>query len=167
MYSVGDAVFHPTNGAGVITRVERMPAIQSDLRFYKIRMSDRNETVLRVPVSKADDLGLRPALPPEEVSQVLGILAATPGPLPEPNKDRYKECQDRLATAETRTLAELIRDLAWRQIVADRLNAPALRIYSQAKRLLAGELAVSQGTTIQSAEEQIQTALQQRPTPAL
>ena len=163
MYSVGDAVFHPTNGAGVITKVERMPAIQSDLRFYKILMTDRNETVLRVPVTKADDLGLRPALPPAEVVQVLSILSGTPENLPEPNKDRYRACQERLDSAETEALAALVRDLAWRQIVADRLNAPAQRIFSQAKKLLAGELAVSQGTSVQAAEEQIQEALQRRP----
>jgi len=159
MYSVGDAVFHPTGGAGIITKLERMPAIKKGLRFYRIRMLEKNNTVLRIPVSKAEELGLRPALAQEEVGQILDILSAQPEELPQAHTARYKECQVRLDTGDTRTTAALIRDLSWRQIVAGKLNAPGQRIFKRAKKLLAGELAVTQETDVQAAEEQIRDAL--------
>ncbi len=159
MYNIGDAVFHPTGGAGIITKLERMPAIKEGLRFYRIRMLERNNTVLRVPVTKAEELGLRPALAEGEVGQILDILSAQPAELPQAHTARYKECQARLATGDTRTLAALIRDLSWQQIVASKLNAPGQRIFKRAKRLLAGELAVTQETDVQAAEEQIRDAL--------
>jgi CarD family transcriptional regulator, regulator of rRNA transcription len=165
MYSVGDAVFHPTNGAGIITKVERMPAILKELKFYQIRMLGKNDTVLRVPVTKADELGLRPALSEEEVGQILDILSGQPEELPELHKARYKECQDRLDTGDTRIIAALVRDLAWRRVVADKLNAPGHRIFKSAIWLLAGELAVSQDTTVQAGEEQIHDALKRATQP--
>lgn len=159
MYSVGDAVFHPTGGAGIITKLERMPAIKKGLRFYRIRMLQRNNTVLRIPVSKAEELGLRPALAQGEVGQILDILSAQPEELPQAHTARYKECQARLDTGNTRTIAALIRDLSWQQIAAGKLNAPGQRIFKSAQRLLAGELAVTQETGVQAAEEQIRDAL--------
>lgn len=159
MYNIGDAVFHPTGGAGIITKLERMPAIEKGLRFYRIRMLQKNNTVLRVPVSRAEELGLRPALAQEEVGQVLDILSSQPEELPQAHTVRYKECQARLDTGETRSLAALVRDLSWQQIVAGKLNAPGQRIFKRAKRLLAGELAVTQETDVQAAEEQIRDAL--------
>ncbi|MCJ7551132.1 MAG: hypothetical protein MUQ30_15770 [Anaerolineae bacterium] len=159
MYNVGDAVFHPTGGAGIITKLERMPMIKKGFRFYRIRMLQRNHTVLRVPVSKAEELGLRPALAQEEVGPILDILSAQPEELPQAHTVRYKECQARLDTGNTRTLAALVRDLTWQQIVAGKLNAPGQRIFKRAMRLLAGELAVTQTIDVLAAEEQIRDAL--------
>ena len=62
-------------------------------------------------------------------------------------------------TGDTRIIAALVRDLCWRQIVAGKLNAPGQRILKRAKRLLSGELAVTQETDVQDAEEQIRDAL--------
>ena len=159
MYNIGDAVFHPTSGAGIITKLERMPEIKKGSRFYRIRMLQKNNTVLRIPVSRAEELGLRPALAQEEVGQILGILSAQAEELPQAHTQRYKECQARLDTGDTRAIAALIRDLSWQQIVAGKLNAPGQRIFKRAKRLLSGELAVTQETDVQDAEEQIRDAL--------
>lgn len=161
MYNIGDAVFHPTNGAGVILELERMPALNLGVRFYRIQMLGNNDTVIRVPVSKADALGLRPALSEDKVERVLDVLSSKPQELAESHTTRYKECQARLDTGETEAIAALIRDLNWRQIVATKLNAPAHRMFKSAMRLLAGELAISQDASIQAAEEQIRNALKQ------
>jgi len=83
MYNIGDAVFHPTSGAGIITKLERMPEIKKGSRFYRIRMLQKNNTVLRIPVSRAEELGLRPALAQEEVGQILDILSAQAEELPQ------------------------------------------------------------------------------------
>lgn len=162
MYNVGDAVFHPTSGAGVITKLESIPALKQGSKFYQIRMLGQNDTVLRIPVTKADELGLRPAISEEEVSQIIEILLAQPEQLPQEHKTRYRECQEKLDTADTRVIAALIRDLAWQQVVAEKLNAPGRRIFKRAMQLLAGELAVTQETSVQAAKDQIRDALRQQ-----
>jgi RNA polymerase-interacting CarD/CdnL/TRCF family regulator len=67
-----------------------------------------------------------------------------------------------LDTGNTEKIAEVLRDLTWRRIQEEKLNVPGRRIFNRGMKLLTGELAVSQGITLQSAEEQINTALQEQ-----
>lgn len=159
MFDVGDAVYHPTNGAGVIANLQSMPTLRKGQRFYKIRMLGKGKTVLMVPVSKAEELGLRRAVSKEMVREVLEVLAADPTDLPKKHKRRYKVCQDKLDTADTIQIAEVVRDLTWRRLKNDKLNVPGRRIYKKALKLLVGELAVAQDVSLQDAEEQINEAL--------
>lgn len=160
MFNIGDAVYHPANGAGIIANLERFPALAQDQRYYKIRILDSAETVLMVPVLKAENLGLRPAISDEGVQEVLNILASPPDQLPAAHKRRYKLCLDKLDTADITAIAEVIRDLTWRQIEHDHLNVPGRRIYKKALKLLTGELAVAQGVSLETAESQINEALE-------
>ncbi|MGC9521313.1 MAG: CarD family transcriptional regulator [Anaerolineae bacterium] len=159
MFDVGDAVYHPTNGAGVIANLQRLPALKKDQRFYKIRMLGKTRTVLMVPVKKAEELGLRYAVSKDKVQEVLDLLSSEPEELPKQHKRRYKVCNDKLDTADIMQIAEVVRDLTWRRIENEKLNVPGRRIFKKAMELLTGELAVAQGLNLQAAEEQINEAL--------
>jgi CarD family transcriptional regulator len=159
MFDVGDAVYHPTNGAGVIASLQTMPTLRKGQKFYKIRMLGNGRTVLMVPVKKAKELGLRKAVTKQEIAQVLDTLSAQPTDLPNRHKRRYKVCQDKLDTADTLQIAEVVRDLTWRRIQAEKLNVPGQRIFKKAMKLLVGELAVAQGISLQEAEEQVNETL--------
>ena len=159
MFDIGDAVYHPTNGAGVIARLQTMPTLKKGQQFYRIRMLGRGRTVLMVPVKKAEELGLRKAVAREEIDHVLHILSGDPTELPKKHKRRYKVCQDKLDTADTIQIAEVVRDLAWRRHKHEKLNVPGRRIYKKAMNLLVGELAVAQDVSLQDAEEQVTEAL--------
>jgi CarD family transcriptional regulator len=161
MFEVGDFVYHPTNGAGVVANLQKMPTLRKGQRFYKIEMLGKTKTVLMVPVRKAEEIGLRRAVSESEVNDVLGILAAEPENLPKKHKRRYKVCQDKLDTGDTIKIAEVVRDLTWRRIQEDKLNVPGRRIFKKGMQLLAGELAVVQGLELAEAEEQINDVLKQ------
>ena len=159
MFNVGDAVYHPTNGAGVIANLQRLPALSEDQRYYKINMLDSSDTVLMVPVREAENLGLRHAVSSDGVREVLRVLSSPPAPLPAAHKERYKLCQDKLSTANAVEIAEVVRDLANRQVANERLNVPGSRIYKKGLELLTGELAVAQGLSLEAAGPQIHAAL--------
>jgi CarD family transcriptional regulator len=159
MFDVGDEVYHPTNGAGVIANLQKMPALKKGQRFYKIEMLDKTNTVLMVPVKKAEEIGLRPAISKSKVNEILDLLSSTPESLPKKHKRRYKVCQDKLDTGNITQIAEVVRDMAWRRLENDKLNVPGRRIYKKALKLLIGELAVVQGVELLEAEEQVNEAL--------
>ena len=161
MFDIGDAVYHPTNGAGVVSKLQKMPTLRKGQKFYKIKMLDKTNTVLMIPVRKAEEIGLRRAVTESQVDEVLDILASEPEELPQKHKSRYKVCQDKLDTGDARQIAEVVRDLTWRRIQEDRLNVPGRRIFKKAMRLLTGELAVVQGLELAEAEEQINEVLKQ------
>jgi CarD family transcriptional regulator len=159
MFDVGDEVYHPTNGAGVIANLQKMPTLKKGQRFYKIHMLDKTKTVLMIPVKKAAEIGLRPAISKSKVSDILALLASPPEILPKKHKRRYKVCQDKLDTGNITLIAEVVRDLAWRRLENDKLNVPGRRIYKKALQLLIGELAIVQGLELLAAEEQVNEAL--------
>jgi CarD family transcriptional regulator len=165
MFEVGDAVYHPTNGAGIIAKLHRMPALKKGQRFYRIRMLDGAKTVLSIPVRKAGELGLRAAADRDQAEEILKILASQPVALPDQHKQRYRACEEKLDAAEMLQTAEVVRDLAWRQAQHDRLNVPGRRIYKRAMKLLAGELAIAQGISFSEAEEQIRVVLKAQTMP--
>ncbi len=159
MFDVGDAVYHPANGAGVIASLQRLPMLRKGQRFYRIRMVDGTNTVVMIPVKKADDIGLRPAISSRDAERVLQVLSEDPEELPDDHKRRYQVCGQKLAQADTIQTAEVVRDLTWRQIQKDHLNAPGQRILKQALRLLTSELAVAQGIALSEAQDQVNTVL--------
>jgi CarD family transcriptional regulator len=160
MFAIGDAVYHPTNGAGVIDNLQRLPALSKDQKYYRICMLDGTATIMMIPVGEAEALGLRRVISPEAVEDVLAVLSSPPAALPTDHKQRHKVCQDRLDASATLEIAEVVRDLAWRQSGLDKLSVPDMRTFKKAMMLLTGELAIAQGLSLQAAEEQIQKTLE-------
>jgi CarD family transcriptional regulator len=155
MFAVGDAVYHPMNGAGVVDDLQSLPALSKDSKYYRICMLDGTATIMMIPVEQAEALGLRHVISQEGVLDALTILASTATPLPSDHKLRHKVCQDRLDAAATLEIAMVVRDLASRQSGTDRLSVPDLRIFKKALMLLTGELAIAQGLSLEEAAEQI------------
>ncbi len=160
MFAIGDAVYHPSNGAGVVDNLQRFPALSKDQKYYRISMLDDTATIMMIPVEEAESLGLRRVIAEEAVHDVLAVLASPPMTLPTDHKQRYKLCQDRLDAAATLEIAEVVRDLAWRQSGLDKLSVPDMRVYKKALTLLSGELAIAQGLDLQAAEELIQRTIE-------
>jgi CarD family transcriptional regulator len=159
MFAIGDGVYHPTNGAGVVDNLQRLPALSKDSRYYRICMLDGTATIMMIPVEEAEVLGLRRVASLEGVQEAMAVLASPPTTLPTDHKLRHKVCQDRLDAAATLEIAEVVRDLAWRQSGIDRLSVPDMRTFKKAMMLLSGELAIAQGVSLDAAEEQIQRIL--------
>jgi len=170
MFEIGDAVVHPAKGAGIVTGVRRMPGLRKQLQCYKIKMIDeRTKTVLMIPVEKAGDAGLRPAISKAGLGDVWETLTAVPQELPMEHKVRYKLLKEKLQTGIVTQVAEVIRDLEWRRINVDKkkLNMPGQRIYDTAMRLLSGELAISQEISVQTAKVQVEDILEKSLEPAV
>jgi len=156
MFKVNDPVVHPGKGAGVVLDIKRMPRLKGNQRYYKIKIVGRDEkTTLMVPLKKAEEIGLRPAIPEANLGQVWEILSGQPLGLPAQHKKRYQLLKDKLSTGEVGRAAEVVRDLEWRRLQIRRLNVPGERIYKKAMRFLVGELAVSQGVEVQTVEEKV------------
>ncbi len=160
MFKVGDAVFHPGKGAGIVTEIRRMPALNQKSRYYKIKLVDRRiKTMLMVPIKRADKVGLRPVIDETNLEEVWETLSSEPQELPDAHKKRYKLTRDKLRMGDVTQAAEVVRDFTWRRIQVDKLNAPGQRIYKKALRMLTSEVAASQEIAMQRATEQIERRL--------
>jgi CarD family transcriptional regulator len=160
-FTAGDAIVHPTRGAGIVERiVERTWHGNAEL-YYRIRLLGQSGTMLMIPASAAEKLGLRGAISQSNMEQLWRVLLAAPMSLPSKHRDRAQLLQDKLGTGDVFQVAEMVRDIAWRQWKT-RLGITAKRLYEEGIRLLAGEIAATQDIEFADAETQLRARLRER-----
>ncbi len=164
-FKVGDAIIHPIRGAGIVERVEERQWRGKNDLYYRIKLMNHQSTNLMVPINVAEDIGLRRAIPASKLNQVWHVLGDDPIRLPNDHKARYKLLKEKLHTGDVFQVAEVVRDMAWRQQREGRLNTVGKRIYERSIKLLAGEIAATQGTDMVNAEARVRDRVKKYLTP--
>jgi len=159
-FTTGDAIVHPIRGAGVVEHiVERRWHGNAEL-YYRIRLLGQSGTMLMVPTSVAEKLGLRCAISRSDMKQLWRILLAAPGNLPDKYKELRQFLQGKLGTGDIFQVAEAVRDIAWRQRETH-LSATIKQLYEEGIRLLVGEIAAAWGIEFVDAETQVRARLRE------
>jgi len=159
-FTTGDAIVHPIRGAGVVEHiVERMWHGNAEL-YYRIRLLGQSGTMLMVPTSVAEKLGMRCAISRSKIEPLWSVLLAAPGNLPDEYKELRQFLQGKLGTGDIFQVAEAVRDMAWRQWKTH-LSATVKQLYDEGIRLLAGEIAATQGIEFVDAETRVRARLRE------
>ena len=128
--------------------------------YYRIRLLGQSGTILMIPTSVTEKLGIRRALSQSDIKRLWRILLATPRRLP----DRYKELryllQGKLGTGDIFQVAEAVRDMAWRQRETH-LSATIKQLYEEGIRLLVGEIAATRDIEFVDADTQFRARLRE------
>ncbi len=111
-FSVGDKVVHPHHGPGSIAGIERRELLDGPKRYYVIDIPGQRLTV-HIPVGRADQVGVRPAMSQSRLPRVLSKLRGKPHPLPDDYKERQEQIWAQLNTGRVMQLARVLRDLTW------------------------------------------------------
>lgn len=165
MFKVGDAIIHPVRGAGVVVRVEKRQWHGNSNLYYRIKLLGQPGTRLMIPVSAAETLGLRRVIPQSELKKVWRVLCAAPRTLPADHKERYKLLDDRLHAGDVFQVAEVVRDMNWRQQREGNLTTMGKQRYEEGMKILAGEIAAVQGIDLDDAEAQVRAKLRESLSP--
>jgi CarD family transcriptional regulator len=156
MFRIGDTVFHPNYGAGVVTEIKELAFLgNAKKRYYSIELLGQSETTIMVAVQNEDRIGLRSAIPASKLSQVWHILRTDPEALPNDHKERYAVLKDKLRSGDLFRIAEAVRDLTWRKEEKRHLTTEGKRLYERGIELLVGEVAGAQGSDFATAETQV------------
>jgi CarD family transcriptional regulator len=137
--------------------VARREITAGEKRYYVIEIPDQELTVF-VPVRRAEEAGLRPALSRNNLPQVLDLLRSEPQTLPEDYKERQALMLEELQTGRVMRLAQLVRDLTWhgKRLHLTKKDADYLR---QGQDLLAAEMALALDDDITKVNELISTTM--------
>ncbi len=95
------------------------------------------------------------------------MLRADPQVLPTDHEKRYELLKDRLRGGDVLQIAAALRDMAWREEQERRLTKQGKRLYDEGIMLLAGEVAIVQGSDLSTAEAQILETLRESVTPGI
>lgn len=159
MFHVGDKVVHPFHGAGTVIGIEEKNVQEEFHRYYVIELVNYSR-ILLIPVINAREIGLRQAIKRSLIPHVLDVLSAWPDTLSADHKRRQARVVEKLKTGDIIQVAEVIRNLAWRDY-AQKLTVRDTHLFKQAQEFMVSELALTEGIEPDEARGQIQTALQE------
>jgi CarD family transcriptional regulator len=141
-FRVGDRVVYPHHGAAVIEATEARPNTEGEkVEFFVLRMT-HGDLVLKVPVDKAEEIGMRYPISVEDVEDVFEVLGKKDVREPTNWSRRFKNHQEKLKSGDVYQVAEVVRNLALRD--ADKgLSAGEKSMFVKARQVLVSELAFS------------------------
>ncbi|HSR33052.1 MAG TPA: CarD family transcriptional regulator [Anaerolineae bacterium] len=145
-FLVGDKVVHPHHGPGSIAGIENRDLLDGTKRYYVIEIPGQGLTV-HMPVRKADEGGMRPAMSQSRLPWVLSMLRGRPCSLPENYKERQEQISAQLKTRRVMQLARMVRDLTWHRKRAH-LTKTDTDYLRQGLDLLAAEMALVSGDAV-------------------
>jgi CarD family transcriptional regulator len=159
-FTTGDAIVHPIRGAGVVERIVERTWQGNAESYYRIRLLGQSGTMLMIPTSAAEKLGMRCAISRSDIGRLWCTLLAAPGSLPDDHKELQQLLEGKLGTGDIFQVAEVVRDMAWRQW-KNHLSATVKQLYEEGIRLLVGEIAATQDIEFVDADTQFRARLRE------
>ena len=157
MFSVGDKIVYPMQGAGIIQKIEEKK-ILGESRLYYILKLPCNDINIMIPVDSGESVGIREVSSQEEMEGVLKLLGEESTPM-DPNWNRrYRENMDKLKSGDIKLVAGVVRNLI-RNDRSKKLSTGERKLLTGAKRILISEFILSMGLTQNEAESLVENAI--------
>jgi CarD family transcriptional regulator len=160
MFDVGDKVVHPIHGAGLVMGIKKQDLLEQYHRYYVIDLAVDDRTLM-IPVSNAEEIGLRSISQQPALSQVWHTLGAAAKTLLDDYKQRQERIEEKLKTGDAIRVAEVIRDLSARKR-EDHLTSFDTKLLERAQQFLSSEVALVEGVPVSEAERMIYETLNNR-----
>jgi CarD family transcriptional regulator len=135
----GDLVVYPAHGIGTVDQVRVEEIAGQKLNWIKISFAE-NRMCLRVPVRKAQDIGLRRPVSRQAFAEVLTIIRGRPHANRLVWTKRALEYQGKINSGSVKALAEVVRDLR-PSLDGSESSFSRRNLYESAVDRLAGEFA--------------------------
>ena len=152
-YEIGDQVVYPHHGAGKVLKKE-MKEVLGERREYLTIQILHNDMTVMVPTENAGKAGLRRVIEDEAVAKVLAVLRDDVSQMPKNWNRRFKHNRDKIKTGDVYELAEVVRNLAIREVEKG-LSTGEKQMYTRAKKILASELMYALEMEEDEAEEHL------------
>jgi CarD family transcriptional regulator len=159
-FEVGDNVVYPHHGAGVVMTKETKALLGESREYLTIKIL-HNEMTVQVPCDNAGQAGLRRVIGENDVKKVVGVLTDDVSDMPKNWNRRFKHNREKIKTGNVFELAEVVRNLAIREIQKG-LSTGEKQMYTRAKKILASEFMYALDKDEDGAEEYLDELLTER-----
>ncbi len=159
-FEIGDNVVYPHHGAGVVLKKETKNLLGEERDYLTIKIL-HNEMTVMVPCENAEMAGLRRVINDAQVRKVIEVLTDEVSEMPKNWNRRFKHNREKIKTGDVFELAEVVRNLAIREMEKG-LSTGEKQMYTRAKKILASEFMYALEKDEEGAEEYIDGLLSQR-----
>jgi len=156
-FEIDDNVVYPHHGAGKVLKKEDKEIFGEEREYLTIKILHNDMTVM-VPTCNAAKAGLRRVIDEETVQKVLAVLADDVSEMPKNWNRRFKHNRDKIKTGDIYELAEVVRNLALREVEKG-LSTGEKQMFTRAKKILASELMYALEMEEDQAEEHLDMLL--------
>jgi CarD family transcriptional regulator len=156
-FQVGEKVVYPNHGVATIENISSRSFGSRFERYYLLRLSCRNLTVM-VPVSNADEVGLRKVTKNGEIAKVLTFLADGKCKSNQDWKDRFKENSHKMQSGSLLEVAEVLKALLIVQSEKP-LSFREKKMLDRARQMITTEVCTSRGLSEADAIRLLDTVL--------
>ena len=157
-FEVGDKVIYPNHGLGIVERIEEKTILGTTCGFYHLRILS-NETVVLVPVTNAEGVGLRRAITDQEVERLFGILGDGKIDNHQNWKGRFKDNSDKMRSGSIFEVADVLKSLTFLS-KSKSLSFREKRMLDRAKFLVVSEVSEVMRESVPVVEARVDSALE-------
>ena len=150
-FKIDQRIVYPLQGVGQIQEIIEIPFKGENVLYYVIYIPVSDMTV-KVPVDRAEQLGIRAIVPREDSEKALEMFSEEFEPIPADWKMRYQMNLDLLKQGSILDIASVVRTLYQRKKVKE-LPIMERKLYDSALQLLVDEVSFSLGISTDEVEE--------------
>lgn len=155
-FKVGDKAVYPKHGVGEIVRIVELDIAGARQKFYEVKILDKNQKTVKIPVATAGNVGLRQLVGEEEIEEIFDILRERTIHFDKQTWNRrYRSFLAKIQTGSIYDVAEVMRDL-YRLKTDKQLSFGERTMLDTARTLIVKEIAISRGQT----EEQVKSEIE-------
>ena len=159
-FKIGEIVVYPKHGVGEIKKIETMEIANIKTRFYLVQM-EQAKLMIRVPLEKQDEVGLRKIASKKILDQVFSVLKLKPKIRRIMWSRRAQEYDTKIFSGDPIKIAEVVRDLFRKTSQAEQSYSER-QMFQVAIERLAREVAAVEKTDYFQSTEKIETILRNK-----
>ncbi len=142
MFNVGDNIVYPMHGAGTIDAIEEKEILGEKHQYYVIKMP--GEVKIMVPTAKAESMGVRSVIDGQSANKVLQLLEQDETEMSDNWNKRYRENLEKMKTGDIYQVADVVRNLSFKQKEKGSLSTGEKKMLNNAKLILVSELVLAE-----------------------
>lgn len=157
---IGDKVFYPMHGAGVISAVESCEVLGENKEYFVLKMPLGSMKVM-IPTDNVENLGLRDIIPKEIVEEIQTVLQDKPERVMGSWNKRFHAILERMKKGDILDVAAVTRNLAL-QDRRRKISSGERRLMDLARQMLVSELVYACDKTPEEVEQWIEDQLDRK-----
>ena len=136
--NIGDIVFYPMHGAGVIDGIENTEVAGVEKSYYILKLPMGN-LKLMLPIDRIDQLGLRNVIDKTKLEEVENVLRSRPEHAQGSWNKRFQAILDRMKSGDILDVAAVARNLSM-QYRSRKISSGERRLMDLSRQILISEL---------------------------
>ena len=108
-FKVNDKVVYPHHGAAVIVKKEKQPVDGKRVDYFVLEVAT-DQLIVRVPVDRAEELGVRPVISQNQARKVFAVFRDEPQEAGSNWSRWYKVLTEKINSGDIYQVAEVVRD---------------------------------------------------------